>query len=122
MVFPSFDLEPPVWPNRDHSIHGGCSDWRQTACLGWSRGRWYARVHGFRIAAELLAQHVANYGTEQDGLIFPFLFNWRQHIELALKEIILEAELLLDEEERSSPTGHNLDLLWQRCRKALEHV
>jgi hypothetical protein len=79
-------------------------------------------VHGFRVAAELLAQHVASYGTEQDGLIFPFLYNWRQHIELALKEIILEAESLLDEEEQPFPQGHNLDLLWRRCRKALEHV
>ena len=117
----SFDIEPPVWPSTSHSIRGAGSDWTQNACLGWSRGRWYARVHGFRLAAELLADYVAKTGTEQDGLIFPFLYNWRQHVELALKELIIDAGRLLDHEGKH-PEGHNLDALWQRCRKGLEAV
>jgi hypothetical protein len=117
----SFDTEPPVWPSKSHGIRGGGADWTQNACLGWSRGTWYARVHGFRVAAELLANHVAQTRTEQDGLIFPFLYNWRQHIELALKELIIVGERLLGRDGKR-PEGHNLDGLWQRCRKALEAV
>jgi hypothetical protein len=117
----SFDIEPPVWPSNSHSIHGAGSDWTQNACLGWSRGGWHARVHGFRLAAELQADHVANTRTEQDGLIFPFLYNWRQHVELALKELIIDAERLLDRDDKR-PEGHSLDALWQRCRKALETI
>jgi hypothetical protein len=117
----SFNVEPPVWPSKSHSIRGEGTDWTQNACLGWSRGTWYVRVHGFRLAAELLADHVAQTGTEQDGLIFPFLYNWRQHVELALKELIIDAERLLDRDGKR-PEGHNLDSLWQRCRTALEAV
>jgi len=46
---------------------------------------------------------------------------WRQHIELALKQIIVEADKLLDQPERI-PTGHNLASLWQRCRRSLEAI
>lgn len=117
----SFDIGAPVLPSKDHRLRGAGSDWTQNACLGWSRGKWYARVHGYRLAAELLADHVAKTGTEQDGLIFPFLYNWRQHFELALKELIIGAERLLDRDDER-PEGHSLDALWQRCRKALEMI
>lgn len=106
------------WPSTRRSLRGEGSDWRQTASLGWNRGGWYPRIRGFRIAAELLAAHVSEHRREQDGLIFPFLYNWRQHIELALKQLIVETEQLLDL-QRDLPKGHNLRSLWARWRSGL---
>lgn len=111
--------EPLVWPSDKRSIHGEGSDWRQTASLGWSRGDAYMRIRGFRMAAELLAEHVREHRSDQDALIFPFLYNWRQHIELVLKLLIVKAEALHDI-DGETPSGHNLDSLWRRCRQAVE--
>jgi hypothetical protein len=100
-------------------MHAPARDWYQTACLGWSRGEWYTRIRGFRTGAELLGRYVAERRGEQDGLIFPYLYNWRQHFELALKHLILEAEAL-SEIDGQPPEGHNLHKLWTRCRRVLE--
>lgn len=112
-IDPEIDEELP-WPSTLRSLHAKGSDWHQNACLGWSRGDWYTRIRGFRTAAELLASYVAQMGREQDGLIFPFLYNWRQHIELALKQLIIEIEQLLGIDAKP-PFGHQLDELWNRC-------
>jgi hypothetical protein len=68
-----------------------------------------------------MAAYVADHRREQDGLIYPFLYDWRQHIELALKQLIIETEELLDVES-PAPFGHKLDELWTRLRTALEAV
>ena len=108
-----------TWPSERRTLHGEGAHWKQTACVGWSKGDATMRIVGFRRAAELLADHVAQGSIDQDCLIFPFLYNWRQHIELALKELIVVAEALRDIEGKP-PTGHNLKSLWDRCRRALE--
>jgi hypothetical protein len=110
-----------AWPSTAHSLRAQSTHWSQTACLAWSRGDWYMRIRGFRQAAELIAAHVAEHGHDQDGLIFPFLYNWRQHVELALKQLIVDAARLRDVSEKT-PVGHNLKHLWSRCRAALETV
>jgi hypothetical protein len=116
------ELDPDYeWPSMPRSLHGEGSDWRQTASLGWNRGGWYTRIRGFRVAAELLAAHVSEHRHEQDGIIFPFLYNWRQHIELALKQLIVETEQLLDL-HTNPPRGHNLHSLWARWRSGLVHA
>src|SRR5690349_3195394 len=100
------DLDQHVaWPSKVRSLHGVGRDWTQNACLGWSRGEAYTRIRGFRVAAELIAAYVAEHRGEQDGLIFPFLSNWRQHIELALKELIVDSERLRDVTDKK-PFGH----------------
>jgi hypothetical protein len=119
---PHFDLtEPVVWPSMARSLHGEGEHWSLTACLDWSRGEWYTRIRGFRQAAELIAAHIAEQRHDQDGLTFPFVYNWRQHLELALKQLIVEAEWLCGITEKP-PFGHNLEQLWLRCRTSLERV
>src|SRR5271167_1627938 len=108
-----------TWPSTPRSLHGEGSHWRLTASLDWARGNWYTRIMGFRTAAELLGAYVAEHRNEQDVLIFPFLYNWRQHIELALKQLIIETEKLLDV-SKPVPTGHRLEALWARLRSLLE--
>jgi hypothetical protein len=118
----SLDLDQEIaWPSTARSLYGEGTHWSQTACLNWGRGEWYARIRGFRQAAEMIAAYIAEHRHDQDGLIFPFLYNWRQHLELALKQLIVESERLRDVTNKA-PFGHNLEQLWSRCRASLEAV
>jgi hypothetical protein len=119
---PHLDLnEPIIWPSTARSLLGEGEHWSLTACLGWSRGDWHMRIHGFRQAAELIGAYIAKHRHDQDGLIFPFLYNWRQHVELALKHLMVAAERLRDVSDKT-PFGHNLEQLWTRCRASLEDL
>jgi hypothetical protein len=49
-----------------------------------------------------------------DYVVFPLVFLWRHHLELALKDVIALGKLLLDESESSAfPAHHRLGELWQ---------
>jgi hypothetical protein len=113
--------EPFGWPSAEHTLHGEGPDRRQMACLEWSRGEWHVRIAAFRLGAEILACHVKQNGAEQDALIFPFAYCWRQHIELAIKQLILAGADLLDR-RGTPPRGHNLAPLWRRCRGLMEEI
>ena len=111
--------ESEEWPSVNCSLLAAGNDWRQSAWVGWSQhGDPDTRIRGFRVAAELIGLCVRETGVAQDGLIFPFVHAWRQHIELSLKQLIVAAELL-DEVEAPAPSGHDLLGLWHRCRSAL---
>lgn len=115
-----FDREQEaLWPSIKRSLHDEGPDWAQTANLAFGRGDAYPRICGFRVAAELLAAYVRDHERAADGLIFPLLYSWRQHIELALKDLIVEAELLAEYDSPTPPAGHNLIALWQRFRCAI---
>ena len=105
-----------LYPDVKRPLLGPGADWSQNAHLRYGRGEAYPRIRGFRVAADLIAMHVAETGLGADGLIFPFMFTWRQHIELALKQLICDAELLAGI-ERKPPHGHNLQKLWVRFRE-----
>lgn len=108
-----------AWPSKRRSLHGAGEDWTQTAWLGWSHsGDPYPRIRGFQVAAELISRYVSETGVAQDGLIYPFVYMWCQHLELQLKHLIVETELLEDIEAKP-PFGHDLRELWDRFRRAL---
>jgi hypothetical protein len=69
------------------------------------------------IGARRLVEYVSENGREQDYLVYPILFLYRHHIELALKNIIRRATYVLDRpltksESKNLNHGHQLDLLW----------
>jgi hypothetical protein len=51
------------------------------ACLNWGGGLVYAL--GYRTAADALIERVA--GMDQDALVYPIVFCYRQYLELLLK-------------------------------------
>lgn len=111
--------ESEAWPSEQRSLHGEGDDWRQTAWLGWSQsGDPHPRIRGFRVAAELIGMYVSETGVAQDGLIYPFVYLWYQHLELLLKQLIVDTELL-EGIDAKRPYGHDLMGLWQRLRQAL---
>jgi hypothetical protein len=123
----SIDEEPVgsetyPWPSGTDTVLGPGTDWA-VADVAWGRGRWYARIRGFRKAAEILAAEVAKDRREIDGLIFPFLNDWRHHLELLVKAVIIDACRLLDEPQPKSLFGtHRLETLWRDCRPLLERI
>ena len=64
----------------------------------------------------MLVEHVAEHARDQDLLVYPVIFLYRHHIELALKNIIMQAPYLIEREltdpEKSHLKTHRLDFLW----------
>jgi hypothetical protein len=108
-----------AWPVKGMSLLAASGSWQQVACVGWSRAAPNSRISGFRLAAEVLAQHAADNTADLDVLVFPFLYCWRQHIELVLKELIVGLDRLAGG-AGDWPIGHEILPLWDRFVAALE--
>jgi len=76
-----------------------------------------AYIQGYHRGAECLVQHVLEKdGGDENVLIYPIVFLYRHHIELALKRILLRCpEMLgrqLTPDEEKHLADHRLDNLW----------
>jgi len=88
--------------------------------MGWARHPDHAAhlyVLGYRRAAEVLQAEVVRSSSE--GLVFPLLFLWRQHLELYVKRLIELARTVHDAEART-PFGHRLPDLWRELRGLMQ--
>src|SRR5438094_155590 len=109
------------WPQKGDVLFTAGSDWWHNACVGWSRDQWIAYAQGYKIAADLLVEHVKETQRQQDFLVYPIVFLYRQSFEIALKHLLRQGSRLLDQEQQL-PTHHRLVPVWQQCRSILEHV
>ena len=89
------------------SLFSGDKDWNANACLNWSLDTMGLYIEGYREAADKLVHDVVESGTNQDILVFPISFLYRQYIELQLKHIIRESRIFL-EEGSSLPEHHRI--------------
>jgi hypothetical protein len=87
-------------------------DWQNNACINQKV------IHdldlfaeGYKTGGDVLVRHVIKSGSDQDILVYPIVFLYRQHIELRLKEIIREGNRLLDDPP-DHPTHHELQKMW----------
>ena len=76
----------------------------------------YAR--GYLLAGNLLVNEIIKNPKDADKLIYPMIFNYRQALELSLKNAILIGSQV--EGEMNVQFGHELQDLWQVCRPYLE--
>ena len=99
-----------AWPHKGMSLLQAVSGapWRANAQM-YLGPDWVAYQHGYELATRLLLERAAS-GRDQDVLIFPILFNARQAIELALKEIVVIGIRLGHTEPY--PMTHDLLTLW----------
>lgn len=93
----------------------GGGHWRANAQM-YRGPDWIAYQDGYELATRLLLERAAS-GRDADVLIFPILFNARQAIELALKEIVVIGARLGDTEPYSM--NHNLLTLWEAANRVL---
>jgi hypothetical protein len=96
-------------------------DWYLNACLHISGGDWDTYAMGYKRAGDILVQYVVDNDWDQDFLVYPIAFLYRQYLELRLKELIFVSSRLLDQDARI-PKTHNLVSLWRQARPNIEAV
>jgi hypothetical protein len=87
----------------------------------WLAVTWDTYAQGYKRAADILVQYVIDNNWDQDFLVYPIVFLYRQYLELRLKELIFASSMLLDHDARI-PKGHNLVSLWRKARPNIEKV
>ncbi len=90
-------------------------DWQANACLNWSHNPIELYTIGYKEAGDRLVEFVLAKARDQDVMVFPILFLYRQYIELRLKEIIREGKILL-KEGSSYPKHHKISDLWNTVK------
>lgn len=96
-------------------------DWYLNACLNMGGGDWDAYAMGYKQARDILVQYVIDYNRDQDLLVYPIVFLYRQYLELRLKELIFVGSRLLDNDAKI-PRTHDLVQLWRQVRTNIESV
>jgi hypothetical protein len=91
------------------------------ATLGFDRDKWHLYAYGFRRAAEILLQHVETQHTSLDVIVYPTLFLYRHHLELAIKLLARDARILLSEPPPQKPHHRLLDL-WADTKALVTRV
>jgi hypothetical protein len=114
------DEELPLmaWPDVPRLCFGPGEPGQLNACVGWVQSqhhKMFGYVEGYRKAAAALFESAVETGTSPDYLVFPIAFLWRQHLELALKDIIATGRELAGE-PRGYPSGHRLLDLWTAAK------
>ena len=104
-----------------NSLFSSDEDWKSNACISRSG---YSIVHyidGYRKAADALAHKVVESGCDQDILVYPIAFLYRQYIELQLKHIIKESRGLLSEGS-GFPEHHKIRDLWHVANGLMKKI
>jgi len=99
----------------------GDKDWKANACLNWSLDSMGLYIEGYREAADKLAHDVVKTGTNQDTLVFPIAFLYRQYIELQLKHIIRESRIVVGE-NATFPEHHKINDLWDTANSLMTRI
>ncbi len=86
--------------------------------LSWGR---YAV--GYKLAGDILVEHCVTHG-DQNTLVFPVIFLYRQYIELRIKEIIQDGNQVLGKAPGllRYQQHHKIGELWGDCKGLLEEI
>lgn len=84
-------------------------------------GTWDLYATGYQTAATRLYEHIKTTDSEQDTLVYPFVFNWRMCVELRLKELMQLGRFLTDRPKQTK-WSHSLGVLWTETRALLEEI
>jgi hypothetical protein len=113
--------DPGPWPRAGDDPLALDSRSRLVACVNFSHDQWIGYVEGFKLLADLGVAHLEEAGHDHDYLVYPIVFAYRHHVELALKVTIRDARELLDiEGER--PKTHKLLALWDLAEPLLHQI
>jgi hypothetical protein len=93
-------------------------DWQHNACVGPSITSIATYADGYLRAARLLVNEVVLGCGTVDVLVYPIVFNYRQYLELRLKEIVLSGRRFADTETKHDRT-HRLTRSWQQAKSVL---
>lgn len=116
-----FPMLFPELPASKDNIFSTSEDWWDSACLSLGHDRWSLYAIGYKEAADVLVEHTEVNKQKQDFLVYPILFLYRQYLELAIKDLITQANGLLNQSDKFPP-HHKISELWQICDSLLERL
>ncbi|HDY8067591.1 TPA: hypothetical protein RQK90_004688 [Vibrio vulnificus] len=96
----------------ENSLFSGESDWQNNACMNWNHQPLGLYIEGYWLGANKLVDDVVKSSTNQDTLVYPICFLYRQYIELQLKQFIQFSRILLSE-GNNFPQNHKISSLWE---------
>jgi hypothetical protein len=110
------------WPQAGDILFTDAPDWWMNACVNYAGGLMYAL--GYRTAGDALVERVAQTRADQDSLVYPIVFCYRQYLELTLKAVLREARALFRIStpipQRHPLNNHPLLPLWTELRPLLD--
>ena len=96
-----------------------CCDRHLYACLHLTDEAWDTYAEGYRRAADILVDYVADNDRDQDFLVYPIAFLYRHYLELRLKELRIISSKLSG--RSIGPfLGHDLMKLWSEARPNID--
>lgn len=112
------------WPKGNHTLDARGADWRTAAYFYASAAPGeYARIHGFRQAAELLFTQILADSADRNLLVYPFVYNWRHTVELQIKELIwLLTRTGQITDDQVLLRTHNLAKLWSKVQPVAKEL
>ncbi len=117
---PSSAAEVP-WLRTGDKLFVAGEEWRFNARLECERPNYDYYCLGYRKAAESLIDLASEDENLLDFCIYPIVFLYRHYVELRLKETILYARRLLNQ-EACIPTHHELLSLWQERKQLMSQA
>lgn len=118
----SFAPDELPWPEPGDNLFGEAKDWRMNACVNWGGRGIYSL--GYRMAADTLVERVTTARQDQDALIHPIVFCYRQSLELLLKDLLTLARAYEDgavsKSDQEALNKHRLLPLWRKVRPVLD--
>lgn len=114
------DVDFP-WPRKGDKLFTSEDDWWHNACLNTVRGDWYPYISGYKKAADILAAYITDKSQEQDFLVYPIVFLYRQYLELRIKKLIIDGYRLQDK-NLDFPKIHDLTNLWNECKRVIKEL
>ena len=109
------------WPRKGDQLFRDGEDWWHNACLNLFSDNWDIYADGYKNAGDVLVEYIKEKQFNQNSLVYPIVFLYRQYVELRLKTIIRDGDQLLDISEKF-PHHHKIDELWKKCRTTIENV
>lgn len=110
-MMPRVELKPPP-ESVGAPLAAGADDWMSNACLNWAGESWTLYAAGYFEAARILVEHVRVKRRDQDSLIYPIVFLYRQYLELTLKNLLEWAASYVGEPIHSN-FNHSLLSPWK---------
>ncbi len=109
------------WPKVGDKLFVSGDDLGEVAFLPRGRRDWRHYAYGYKIAGDVLTQHVIDTRNHEDELVYPIVFLYRQYLELELKGLWALSKVVHNEVV-SIPRKHGLTPLFSEVKRAVKTV
>jgi len=110
-----------AWPTSTDTLTPSTSTTGARASIESAYGGDYRRAEGFRKAAMVLADRLSHGQRDDEVLVYPFVYCWRHHLELLLKQLITDSAALYgDSLPADLNSTHSIGALWTRAKPYIQ--